>query len=65
MRQVKNNGLALEFVSESLRSDKSIVSIAVRENFRTLQYASEELQNDKYVVQYISSTVLFIYRELG
>jgi hypothetical protein len=48
---VKQNGLALQFASESLKNDQEIVKIAVKQNGLALQFASESLKNDQEIVK--------------
>ena len=43
---VKNDGCALEYVSNSLKADREVVLEAVKKNAWVLRCASEELQND-------------------
>ena len=43
---VKNDGLALEYASDTLKADREVVLEAVKQNGYALEYASEELQND-------------------
>eukprot|EP01098_Paradermamoeba_levis_P010599 TRINITY_DN445_c0_g1_i4.p1 TRINITY_DN445_c0_g1~~TRINITY_DN445_c0_g1_i4.p1 ORF type:complete len:675 (-),score=234.72 TRINITY_DN445_c0_g1_i4:619-2577(-) len=50
MEIVQANGLALEYVHESLRKDKQVVLTAVEQNGLALQFAHESLKNDREVV---------------
>jgi hypothetical protein len=47
---VKQNGRALEYVSEELKSDKEVVLAAVAQTVAALKYVSEELKGDKEVI---------------
>lgn len=50
LKEVGQYGLALKYISKTLRNDKDVVTAAVRQNGWALQYASEELRDDKDVV---------------
>ncbi|KAL3793980.1 hypothetical protein HJC23_009463 [Cyclotella cryptica] len=50
MTAVKQDGLALQYVSPSLTNSKPIVMSAVRSNGMALEYASHEMRNDEDVV---------------
>jgi hypothetical protein len=47
---VKQDGLALQYVDESLRKDKDIVLAAVREDGNAFEYADESLKKDEAFV---------------
>ena len=47
---VKQDGLALQYVSDTLKADKEIVMAAVQQNGLALQYASDTLKADKEIV---------------
>lgn len=47
---VRQNGLALQYASETLRSSPAVVSVAVKENGLALQYATEALRNFRNLV---------------
>ena len=51
MAAVQQNGMALQWASETLRNDKDIVMIAVKQNGMALQWAPETLRNDKNIVK--------------
>ena len=50
LEAVKQDGRALQLVSEDLRNDKEVVLAAVKQYGGALKYASENLKNDKEVV---------------
>ena len=50
MEAVRQDGRALKFASETLRSDKEVVMEAVQQNGNALRFASETLQSDEEVV---------------
>jgi hypothetical protein len=50
LKIVKNEGYALQNVSDELRSDKEVVLAAVSNYGFALEFASKDLQNDKEVV---------------
>ena len=50
LEAVRQNGSALQFTSETLRSDREVVLEAVRQNGSALQFASETLWSDRKVV---------------
>ncbi|MCU9935413.1 DUF4116 domain-containing protein [Mycoplasmopsis cynos] len=47
LEAVKQNGSALQYVSEELKKDKAFMLEAVKQDARVLVYASEELKKDK------------------
>lgn len=47
---VRQNGLALQYVSEELRDDRNLILAAVQQNGLALQFASERLRRDEGVV---------------
>ncbi|WAM04215.1 DUF4116 domain-containing protein [Mycoplasmopsis cynos] len=47
---MKQNGSALQYVSEELKKDKAFMLEAVKRNYGALWYASDELKRDKDVV---------------
>lgn len=47
---VKNNGFALEHVSDNLKDNKEVVLATINDNSYALQFASDRLKNDKHVV---------------
>lgn len=46
---VRNNGLALQYISEDLKKEKDIVISAVISNGMAIQYADEELKKDENI----------------
>ena len=42
---VTQNGLALEYASDKLKSDQEIVTAAIQQNSEALKFASKNLQN--------------------
>ena len=50
IKQVKQNGLTLQFASKELQSDIEVVLEAVKQNGNSLCYASNELRGNRYVV---------------
>lgn len=44
MQDVRENGLALEYVTDELQDDEEVVLIAIKNNCWALKYASERLQ---------------------
>ena len=50
MATVHQNGVALEYASEELRTDREVVLAAVHQNGVALEYASQELRTDREVV---------------
>ena len=50
MEAVRKDGLALEFASETLRSDKEVVMAAVRQHGCALECAGDSLQIDSGLV---------------
>ena len=50
MEAVRKYGFALQFASETLRSDKEVVMEAVRQDGDALEFACETLRSDKEVV---------------
>ena len=46
LEAVRNDGLVLEYASDTLKADREVVLEAVRNFGSTLKFASEELQND-------------------
>ena len=47
---VQQNGMALQYASEQLKSDRDVVLAAIRKNSWALEFASEQLKGDKDVV---------------
>lgn len=50
LEAVRQNGLVLEIVRSSFKSDKDVVNTAVSQNGLALQFASDELKNDPEIV---------------
>ena len=48
---VRQRGVTLRFVAESLRADREVVLAAVTQNGLALELAAEELQNDKELLE--------------
>jgi len=50
LEALKNDGLALEFISTEFKNDREIVLVAVKSSGKALEYASNELKNDREIV---------------
>ena len=48
---IKNNPVALEYVSEELKNDKEFMKIIAKESVSALQFASNKLRNDKDIAK--------------
>lgn len=51
---LRKNGMLLEYLSDTLKADKDIVSVAVLQNPRAIQFASDNLKNDKNILKLVS-----------
>ena len=59
LKEVKGNGCALEFTSDTLKDDFDVVMTAVKSNYNALEYVSDRLKNNKEILQEIESTKNF------
>jgi hypothetical protein len=50
LKEISNDGWALEFASDELKNDKEVVLKAVWQDGIALQFASDKLKNDKEVL---------------
>ena len=50
LEALKNDGLALRFISTEFKNDREIVLEAVKSSGKALEYASDELKNDREIV---------------
>ena len=57
LKRVENRGVHLQYASEDIRGDKTIVLAAVQQFGSSLEYATAEMQNNKEVVVASKNTV--------
>ena len=50
LKEVKGNGCALEFTSDTLKDDFDVVMTAVKNDWRAFRWASEKLKDNKDLV---------------
>lgn len=60
---VKQDGRALKFASNRLKSDTDIVMAAVNQNACALEYVAEQMQSDANVVSSFASQVKLLCKE--
>ena len=60
---IQNNGLALQFVNETLRADRKIVEMAIKSNGLALQFASDTLRAniDLIKIAIKNNPIIYIY----
>ena len=65
---LKENGLALKYVSQKFRNNKDVVLLAVKQNGLAIQYASPELRNDtniREIAKFVEEDIEFSFIPSG
>ena len=62
---MKNYGLALEFVDQTLLNDKKIVMTAIKENLLATQFINEKFKKDRDILSFLTKKNKYLLKHFG